>query len=153
MLRFEVTVLDVAVLHATKCAVLRFARHRANHTTPSYFLEGNPIPVIDQATDLGVLVDVSLKFHGHIQTVAHKAGGLAESLLKSTVCHTPTFMLFLLTSHIHPILEYCLCVWNTGYVQDVCLLERVQRRWTRHIDGMTGLSYGERLKALNLYSV
>ena len=62
-------------------------------------------------------------------------------------------MLFLLTSHIRPILEYCSCVWNTGYVQDVRLLERVQRRWTRHIDGMTGLSYGERLRALNLYSV
>ena len=62
-------------------------------------------------------------------------------------------MLSLLTTHIRPILEYCSCVWNTGYVQDLRLLERVQRRWTKRIDGMATLSYGERLQALNLYSV
>ena len=38
-------------------------------------------------------------------------------------------------------------------MQDIYLLERVQRRWTKHIDGMEGFSYGERLKALDLYSV
>ena len=103
---------------------------------PSYILNGNQIPVQEKATDLGVIVDVSLKFHGHVQSVAHKAGGLAENLLKSTVCRTPRFMLLLLTTHIRPILEYCSCVWNTGYVQDIYLLERVQRRWTKHIDGM-----------------
>ena len=62
-------------------------------------------------------------------------------------------MLLLLTSHIRPILDYCSCVWNTGYAQDLRALERVQRRWTKHIDGMAGLSYGERLKTLKLYSV
>ena len=33
------------------------------------------------------------------------------------------------------------------------MLESVQRSWTRQIDGMTGLSYKERLLALDLYSV
>ena len=155
---------DIAVLQRTslswglamnvrKCAVLRFARPRADIPQPSYYLSGNLIPVVDEASDLGVLVDTSLKFHSHIRSTVHKAGGLAESLLKSTVCRSPIFMLFLLTTHIRPVLEYCSCVWNTGFVQDVRLLERVQRRWTRHIDGMAGLTYGERLEALNLYSV
>ena len=99
---------------------------------------GDMIAVFQMLTDV--------KFHGHVQSVAHKAGGLAENLLKSTVCRTPRFMLLLLTTHIRPILEYCSCVWNTGYVQDIYLLERVQRRWTKHIDGMEGFSYGERLK-------
>ena len=155
---------DIGVLHRTalswglkinvqKCAVLRFGRRRTNLPDPAYYLDGNLIPTVEKATDLGVTVDTSLRFHSHIQSIAHKAGGLAESLLKSTVCRTPSFMLFLLTTHIRPTLEYCSCVWNTGYVQDLRLLERVQRRWTKHIDGMAALSYGERLKALNLYSV
>ena len=156
---------DIDALHKTalswglsmnvqKSVVLRFARHHSTDLPePSYILNGNQIPVQEKATDLGVIVDVSLKFHGHVQSVAHKAGGLAENLLKSTVCRTPRFMLLLLTTHIRPILEYCSCVWNTGYVQDIYLLERVQRRWTKHIDGMEGFSYGERLKALDLYSV
>ena len=85
--------------------------------------------------------------------MSHKAGGLAYSLLKSTVCRSSRFMLFLLTTHIRPLLEYCPCVWHTGFVQDLKLLENVQRRWTKRIDGMGSLSYSDRLKALNLYSI
>ena len=140
-------------MNAKKCVVLRFARPCPNISQPSYILNGAPITPASKASDLGVLVDVTMKFHDHIRNVAHKAGGLAESLLKSTVCRSPQFMLSLLTTHIRPIMEYCSCIWNTGYVQDLRLLERVQRRWTRHIDGMTGLNYGERLAALDLYSV
>ena len=62
-------------------------------------------------------------------------------------------MLFLLTTHIRPIIEYCSCLWNTGYIQDLRALEKAQRRWTKQIDGMHDLSYADRLRSLNLYSV
>ena len=45
------------------------------------------------------------------------------------------------------------CLWSTGYVQDLRALEKVQRRWTKQIDGMHDLSYADRLRSLNLYSV
>ena len=77
----------------------------------------------------------------------------AFNFLKSTVCRSPEFMLFLLTTHIRPIIEYCSCLWNTGYIQDLRALEKVQRRWTKQIDGMHDLSYADRLRSLNLYSV
>ena len=53
-------------------------------------------------------------------------------------------------SHIRPLLEYSSVVWNTGYIGDTKLLESIQRRWTRNIEGLENLSYGERLKALGL---
>ena len=63
-------------MNVQKCVVLRFAScPSAALPEPSYFLNGNWIPVQEKATDLGVIVDVSLKFHGHVQSVAHKAGG------------------------------------------------------------------------------
>jgi len=62
-------------------------------------------------------------------------------------------MLFLWTTHIRPLLEYGSCVWNTGYLTDLALLERVQRRWTKKISGLENLCYSERLNSLNLYSV
>ena len=70
-----------------------------------------------------------------------------------TMYHSPQFMIILLITHIRRIIEYCSCVWNTGYVQDVKLLENIQRRWTKCISGLETLSYGDRLKALNLHSV
>ena len=140
-------------MNVKKCAVLRFARSSALTEPPSYSLNGIPIPLVSSASDLGVLVDSGLKFHAHVRTVSHKAGGLAYSLLKSTVCRSRPFMLFLLTVHIRPLLEYCSCVWHTGFVQDLKMLENVQRRWTKRIDGMGSLSYAERLRILNLYSI
>ena len=65
--------------------------------------------------DLGVTIDKDLKCHEHVQSTVHKAGGLAHSLLKSTVCRSSEFMFFLLTAHIRPTTEYCACVLSIGY--------------------------------------
>ena len=154
---------DINQLHSTaaswslfmnvkKCAVLRFSRSFTNLVRPAYTLNGNPIPHVHSASDLGVLVDSGLKFHDHIRMAAHKAGALSYSFLKSTVCRSPKFMVSLLTTHIRPVIEYASCVWNTGFVQDLRLLERVQRRWTKRISGLETMSYGERLRSLHLYS-
>ena len=62
-------------------------------------------------------------------------------------------MLFLLTTHIRPIIQYCSCIWSTGYRGDLNLLESVQRKWTKQIESVEGLEYGDQLRALNLYSV
>ena len=88
-----------------------------------------------------------------MQSIAHKASGLSHSLLKASVCRSKEFMIFLLVTHIHPVLEYSAWLWYTGYVNDTRLLEKVQRQWTKQIEGLSDLSYADRLKFLNLYSV
>ena len=103
--------------------------------------------------DLGVVVDTSLKFHLHINSVVCKAAGLAHQILRGTVCRSPAFMVTLFISHIRPMMDYCCTVWNSGYMGDVRKLESVQRRWTREIDGMNGLEYADRLRNLGLYSI
>ena len=44
-------------------------------------------------------------------------------------------------------------MWNTGFLGDSRLLESVQRRWTKYIDGMRDMKYGVRLRSFDLYSV
>ena len=98
-------------------------------------------------------VDSSLKFHIHIASTARKAFALTQNILKTTVCRTPNFMMPLFSTHIRPILEYCSCVWHTGYSGDLRVLESVQRRWTKRVDGLANLDYESRLRALNQYYV
>ena len=62
-------------------------------------------------------------------------------------------MMALFSTHVRPIIEYCSCVWNTGYVGDMRVLESVQRRWTTRVSGLSDLDYESRLRALNQYSV
>ena len=50
-------------------------------------------------------------------------------------------------------MDFSSCVWNTGYIQDLKLLESVQRRFTKAIDSFKDLDYKTRLQNLSLFSV
>ena len=107
----------------------------------------------ESSRDLGILVDSSLRFHAHVRQIVAKAWGLVNSLLRSTLCRSDEFMRGAFVAHIRLLLEFSSSVWNTGYLGDSELLESVQRRWTKHVDGISDLEYGDRLRRLNLYSV
>ena len=137
----------------SKCFHLRFSRHltlpvRNNY----YYLSNSPIETVSSHGDLGVTVDTNLKFHTHIRNTVAKAGGVATNLLKSTVCRSANFMSSIFSTDIRPLLEFASPIWNTGYTYDLKLLESVQRRWTKQIEGLSTFSYSERLKFLNMYS-
>ena len=141
-------------LNKEKCVALRFQRR--SHPLPpppEYYIGSSPIRVASSHSDLGVLIDTSLKFHEHVSVTVQKAASLSQNLMKSTVCRSPEFMLALFRSHVRPIIEYCSCVWHTGYLGDLRALECIQRRWTKRITGMSNLDYRSRLITLNLFSV
>ena len=141
-------------LNPSKCKVMRFCRGSALVRGGfRYNLGGVPLDFVDEYKDLGVLVDVKLRFHSHIQSVARKAAGMANNLLRSTVNRDADFMMTLFISHIRPIMDYCSCLWSVGYLGDSRLLESVQRRWTKQIRGFEDMNYGMRLRALNLFSM
>ena len=48
-------------------------------------------------------------------------------------------------------LEYCVQVWSPQYRRDTDLLEHIQRRATKMIQGMKQLSYEDRLRELGLF--
>ena len=137
-------------LNTQKCAVMRLGGDVGDAT---YTLQGESIQWVSVYRDLGVTVDNKLKFHVHIRAVVGRAGGLMSNLLRSTKCRTANFMLRLFISHIRPTIDYCSTVWNTGYLGDIRLLESLQRRWTREIEGLGNQEYSTRLKSVGLYSV
>ena len=144
-------------LNREKCVVLRFHRGAVAWqeigALAHYTLTDQTISMVTSHKDLGVTIDSSLRFHLHIRSIVNKASGLSTNLLRSTLCRSPDFMISLYKTHIRPLLEYSSCVWNTGYIGDLRMLESVQRKWTKHIDGLGELPYSERLQVLGLYSV
>ena len=53
-------------------------------------------------------------------------------------------MLNLYKTLVRPHVEYCVSAWSPYYRKDKELLEKVQRRFTKMIKGMKGISYEER---------
>ena len=143
-------------LNAAKSAVMRFGSAVPSSlpgTGSGYFLGNSELFFVSAHKDLGITVDNSLKFHLHTANTARKASGLAGNLLRSTVCLSREFMVTLFVSHIRPILDYCSCLWNLGFEGDLSMLEGIQRRWTKQVDGLQSLNYHTRLINLGLYSI
>ena len=143
-------------LNVSKCAVLRFSPR----SSPLPFSGQSPYKIGDEFikfslchADLGVSVDRTLRFHDHVRQTVAIAANLSSNLLRSTLCRDSDFMINLFVSHIRPKLEYASPLWNVGFISDTKLLESVQRRWTKAIDGLQNVPYGERLKCLNLFSM
>ena len=61
-------------------------------------------------------------------------------------------MLTLYRTLVRPHLEYSVQFWSPHYQKDVEALGRVQKRFTRMLPGMEGISYDERLEKLGLFS-
>ena len=63
-------------------------------------------------------------------------------------------MITIWNAQIRPIFDYCSPLWSPcpNNYKNIELLEGTQRSFTRCINGMEGLDYAQRLKALKLYS-
>ena len=60
-------------------------------------------------------------------------------------------MMKLFKSHMRSKSEYCCIVWSPTHKDDISRLERIQKGYTKRIEGMEGKNYHQRLKCLNLY--
>jgi len=67
-------------------------------------------------------------------------------MIKRTITYKDLkIMLNLYKTLVRPHVEYCVSAWSPYYKKDKELLEKVQRRFTKMIKGMKGMSYEEGL--------
>jgi len=55
--------------------------------------------------------------------------------------------------YVRPLLEFNSTIWSPYYEQDIHLIERVQRRFTKRLPGCGDLLYKDILALLNLHSL
>ena len=93
-----------------------------------------------------------MPFHSATSAQVATLNGMTTNIFKCTVNRDSDFLMSIFTSHIRPGMEYASCLWNLHYLCDLRLMERLQKRWTKEVNGLANLSYDERLKVLNMYS-
>ena len=143
-------------MNVGKCTCLRFGPRSLGNCNigPSPYKIGPKILKFSAVhEDLGIKIDRKLKFHEHIRDTANVCNALTNNIFCSTLCREPEFLLNIYKSLIRPKLEYGSQIWNLGYLGDLRLLERVQRKWTKRVEGLGELPYPDRLRQLDLYSV
>ena len=134
----------------SKCKVLHVGRNNGRS------LDTFGDVKLDEANgerDLGVSIDEDLKFSSHAQATVAKCNRILGYIRRSVASRTSRVILPLYAALIRPQLEYCIQFWRPTNKGDLLALEGVQRRATRMIKEVRGLSYEKRLEVLRLYSL
>ena len=103
--------------------------------------------------DLGVLVDNRLKFSGHILGQVNKANRLVGLIRRSYTYLDKECFKMLFVALVRPHLEFGNVAWSPGQRGDKNLIESVLRRASKNVPCLKELTYGQRLKKLNLPSM
>ncbi|XP_065570193.1 uncharacterized protein LOC136033328 [Artemia franciscana] len=137
----------------SKCVTLHFSRGNLQHQYTMYNSKTSStvlIPTSSSGRDLGVLLDDSLKFHEHTAQAVSKANANLGLLKRTVSSRSSTVFLKLYKALVRPILDFGTCLAGPFYKSEVQLVEGVQRRATKCINGLCSQPYCRRLQSVNL---
>lgn len=112
-----------------------------------------PLPLVSSAKDLGIMIDSSLKPTTQVDSAVAKARSALAFISRTFERLTPDIFLPAYSALVRPLLEYCVQAWAPYTARDIEKMEKVQAAATRRVPGLKGLTYVERLRRLNLFSL
>ena len=139
--------------HPDKCQVMTLGKPRNIRYTHRYTLHHHELEHVPVQKDLVLIVDHRLKFADHISAKVKTANSMMGLIRRSFSFLDGPLFVKLFTAFVRPHLEYAQAVWSPFLKKDIKMIENVQRRATKLIDGFYNYSYSERLAKLNLPSL
>ena len=136
--------------HPKKCHVLTLGKFTDIRYAHEYKVCNNVIEHVSFEKDLGIVIDEELTFEEHICTKVRIANALVGQIRRTFSYLDGETLKKLFTSLVRPHLEYGQSVWSPFLMRHIDLIERVQERATKLVDGMADLDYSQRLKKLGL---
>merc|ERR1712106_203476 len=94
-----------------------------------------------------------MSFKEHIKSITLSCRIISGMLLRTFQTREKEVMLKLFHTYIRSKMEYCCSIWSPTMQGEINELERIQKVFTRKIQGMENFDYHQRLKELNLYSL
>ena len=135
------------LFNVEKCSVMHMGKRNQKCR---YEMNGTTLKETTEERDLGILVHNSAKPSIQCAKAANRGNQVLGIIKRTMVSRDKDLILKLYKTLVRPHLEYCVQVWSPSLKQDINILERVQRRATKIINGMHGLSYEERLLSCRL---
>lgn len=136
--------------HPDKCHVLTTGKFENIRHTHRYKVNNVELDHVFEEKDLGVVIDSELNFDEHISSKVNKANAIMGLIRRSFTFLDCDLFKRLYTTFVRPHLEYAQAVWSPHLVKHVNMLENVQIRATKLVDGLSNLDYPERLRKLEL---
>ena len=133
-----------------KCKVMHFGRNNEKH---KYKMMGAELAAVDSERDIGVRINSTLKPSQHCQESANKARAVLGQITRCFHFRDRTIFLRLYQQYVRPHLEFSSSVWSPWSINDINVLENVQKKAVGMISGLTSQDYDDKLLELNLWSL
>lgn len=133
-----------------KCTVIHMGK---NNNEAEYKMGDKILKKSTVERDLGVLIDCSGKASEQCALAAKKANAVLGMIKRNISFKSKDNIVRLYKSLVRPRLEYCVQAWCPYVRKDVEMLEKVQRRATKMIEGYGNLKYEDRLMKTGLISL
>lgn len=108
---------------------------RKNNFIPSvYFIKNAQISETQTIKDLGITIDNRLTFVPHMDSLIKKASRMLGFVIRfSRLLKKPTTKIILYNCLVRSMLEYGSVVWRPHFATHMLRIERVQKRFVRHL--------------------
>jgi hypothetical protein len=116
-------------------------------------VNGVEISEADSVRDLGLIVRSDLKPSSHCEKLATKAFRVSNLIFRAFRCRNRDFLLAMFKVYVLSLFNHCSVLYNPYHIQDIKLLESVQRRYTKRIPGLRHKTYSQRLQELGLQTL
>ena len=99
------------------------------------------------------MIDSRVCFGEHIDGIISKAKQRMYLLFKAFNNRDINLMIFAFKVYILPLLDYCSPIWSPFKLNDIDRIEKIQRSFTKRLQGLKHCSYPERHVSCNLPSL
>ena len=121
---------------------------RQTNTQLFYNIDETKLRTVNSEQDLGLISELTFKEHIHLKV---KKANALFGMLRRTFVHLDKEMFKqLFVAIVRPHLEYGAAVWNPYKKELIRLIENVQRRASRQVEGISHLPYNRRLEEMKL---
>ena len=118
--------------------------------TKRYKICNKEIEHVFSEKDLVVIIDSELLFEEHISNKVRVANAIVGLIRRSFTHLDGKSFTKIYTAFVRPHLEYAQSVWAPHFRKHINMLENVQIRASKLVDGLGNVDYPERVKRLNL---
>ena len=129
-----------------KCKIMHTGR--TNPKLP-YTLNGTTLSITTEEKDLGVIITDNLKPSQQCAAAARKGNQILGQIRRGFTCYDKETIVAIYKQYVRPHLEYAIQAWCPWTQKDIKVLEAVQKRAIRLINGLKG-TYEEKLQQINL---
>ena len=98
---------------------------------------------VDEVRDLGVTISADLSWKSQIGSMVAKGRSSAAWVLSVFRSREPDVMMTLYKTYVRSQLEYCSALWHPQCIEDLGVVEGVERAFTSKISGMSHMDYLE----------